>query len=153
MEQRREMLSSHAVVITEEGSWEFSLEMREETSSTNTLAKERMSSLFKIFTESQARDVVFAVGRAVDGPIELCFHAWELDRFGDRVIIPYHVRLCIRGDVTSIFVWTRSHWRSRTRQVEHPIKMLGSTSSIWRDWSYKDILDVWLLFFGGPRPI
>jgi hypothetical protein len=73
MEQRREMLSSHAVVITEEGSWEFSLEMREETSSTNTLAKERMSSLFKIFTESQARDVVFAVGRAVDGPIEFMF--------------------------------------------------------------------------------
>jgi hypothetical protein len=50
-----------------------------------------------IFAESRARDIVFATGRAIDGPIELGFHAWELDRLGNRENIPFHVRLCIEG--------------------------------------------------------
>jgi hypothetical protein len=33
----------------------------------------------------------------VDGPIELGFHAWDLDHFGDREVLPFHVRLCIEG--------------------------------------------------------
>jgi hypothetical protein len=37
------------------------------------------------------------VGRVIDGLIELNFHAWDLDRFSDREIIPYQVRLCIEG--------------------------------------------------------
>jgi hypothetical protein len=35
-----------------------------------------------VFRDEHVRDVIFAVGRVVDGPIELGFHAWELDRIG-----------------------------------------------------------------------
>jgi hypothetical protein len=31
---------------------------------------------------------VFTAASAIDGPIELGFHAWDLDRFGDRENIP-----------------------------------------------------------------
>jgi hypothetical protein len=48
-----------------------------------------------IFLEVHDRDLVFAAGRAMDGPIELTFHAWDLDLFGERQILPYHVRLCL----------------------------------------------------------
>jgi hypothetical protein len=41
--------------------------------------------------------VVFAAGSAIDGSIELNFHAWEIGRFGDRVNIPYHVRLSLEA--------------------------------------------------------
>ena len=41
--------------------------------------------------------MILALGRAVEGPIELRFHAWDLDRFGDRDIFPYHVKLSIEG--------------------------------------------------------
>jgi hypothetical protein len=50
-----------------------------------------------IFSEVHARDLVFAAGRLIDGPIELSFHSWDIDRFGTRDIVPYHVRLCIEG--------------------------------------------------------
>jgi hypothetical protein len=50
-----------------------------------------------IFSEGRARDLVFAAGRLIDGPIELAFHSWDLDRFGSRDITPYHVRLCVEG--------------------------------------------------------
>jgi hypothetical protein len=50
-----------------------------------------------IFSEKTARDVVFAAGRLIDGHVELSSSAWELDEFGERAIIPYHVRLSIEG--------------------------------------------------------
>jgi hypothetical protein len=50
-----------------------------------------------VFSESHAHDLVFASGRLVDGPIELSFHSWDLNRFGSRDCILYHVRLCIEG--------------------------------------------------------
>jgi hypothetical protein len=50
-----------------------------------------------IFSEKRARDVVFAAGRLIDGHVELSSSAWELDEFGERAIIPYHVRLIIEG--------------------------------------------------------
>jgi hypothetical protein len=31
-----------------------------------------------IFSEGRARDLVFAAGRLIDGPIELAFHSWIL---------------------------------------------------------------------------
>jgi hypothetical protein len=43
--------------------------------------------------EPEDRDVIFAVGRVVDGPIELGFHEWNIDRSGVREIIPYYVKL------------------------------------------------------------
>jgi hypothetical protein len=50
-----------------------------------------------IFSEKRARDVVFTAGRLIDGVVELSFSVWELDEFGERSIIPYHVRLIIEG--------------------------------------------------------
>jgi hypothetical protein len=50
-----------------------------------------------IFSEQHAKDEVFAAGRLIDGAVELRFVAWELDDFGERLIILYHVRLSIEG--------------------------------------------------------
>jgi hypothetical protein len=49
------------------------------------------------FHEAEARDVVFATARVVEGPIELEFHAWDIDRFGDKGLIPYHVKFSLEG--------------------------------------------------------
>jgi hypothetical protein len=40
---------------------------------------------------------LFTAARVVDGPIELEFHAWDIDRFGDRGLIPYHVKFSLEG--------------------------------------------------------
>jgi hypothetical protein len=106
MKQREAMLSKLTVVITDEGP--MAVRSREEVK--DIIAHHfgvRKQEFFvyrifrepfiAIFVESRARDVVFAAGRAIDGPIELGFHAWDLDRFGDRENIPYHVRLCVEG--------------------------------------------------------
>jgi hypothetical protein len=50
-----------------------------------------------IFPNCHDRDVFSAAGRAIEGPIEMGFHAWDLDRFGVRERLPYHVRLCLEG--------------------------------------------------------
>jgi hypothetical protein len=50
-----------------------------------------------IFSEKAARGRVFARGRVVDGPTALCFHSWDVDPFGERVLLPYHVKLSIEG--------------------------------------------------------
>jgi hypothetical protein len=52
-----------------------------------------------IFTDRAARDTVFARGRVSDGPVDLRFHSWswEIDRFGERDFIPYHVKISLEG--------------------------------------------------------
>jgi hypothetical protein len=40
---------------------------------------------------------VFARGRVSDGPVNLRFHSWDIDHFGERVLIPFHVKLSIEG--------------------------------------------------------
>jgi hypothetical protein len=50
-----------------------------------------------MFQDSHDRDVIFALGRAVDEPIELGFHEWDLNRSRVREIIPYYVKLCLEG--------------------------------------------------------
>jgi hypothetical protein len=50
-----------------------------------------------LFSERAARDMVFARGRVSDGPVDLRFLPWEVAHFGERVIIPYHVKLTIEG--------------------------------------------------------
>jgi hypothetical protein len=40
---------------------------------------------------------VFACGKISDGLVELRFHSWDVDRFGERTAIPYHVKLSIEG--------------------------------------------------------
>jgi hypothetical protein len=43
------------------------------------------------------RYVVFGRGRVTDGLVDLRCHAWEADRFGERVTIPYRVRISLEG--------------------------------------------------------
>jgi hypothetical protein len=50
-----------------------------------------------IFSEHRARDLVFAIGRIIDGPVELMFEAWDVDALGDRTIIPFHVKLSLEA--------------------------------------------------------
>jgi hypothetical protein len=50
-----------------------------------------------IFPDRRARDIVFVAGRVIDGSLELSFSEWDMDRLGDRAIIPYHVKLSIEG--------------------------------------------------------
>jgi hypothetical protein len=50
-----------------------------------------------IFAKRHAWDIVFAARRVIDGAVELCFNAWDLDAFGDRSNIPYHIKLSIEG--------------------------------------------------------
>jgi dissimilatory sulfite reductase (desulfoviridin) alpha/beta subunit len=40
---------------------------------------------------------VFARGRVLDGLVDLMFHSWEVDRLGERVLIPYHVKISLEG--------------------------------------------------------
>jgi hypothetical protein len=35
--------------------------------------------------------------KLVEGLVELGFHAWDIDRFGEREIMPYHVKFCLEG--------------------------------------------------------
>jgi hypothetical protein len=50
-----------------------------------------------IFSERAARDIVFARGRVSDGPVDLRFHSWDADRFGERVVLPFHVMISLEG--------------------------------------------------------
>jgi hypothetical protein len=40
---------------------------------------------------------VFARGKVIDGPTELRFHSWDVDHFGERVLLPFHVKLSLEG--------------------------------------------------------
>jgi hypothetical protein len=106
MEQRKELLMNHAVVITEEGP--MGIQSRDEVKNIifsqfgipkhEYYVDRSYQELFiAIFLESHNRDVLLAAGRAVEGTIELCFHAWDLYRFGDRENLPYHVRISMEG--------------------------------------------------------
>jgi hypothetical protein len=106
MEQHKQMLSNHAVVITDEGPMrvqtregvkdiilhQFGIRKHE------CYVYQRYPKPFVVvFPDSHDRDVVFASEKVVDDPVELHFHEWGLDWFGDREVIPYHVRLSIEG--------------------------------------------------------
>jgi hypothetical protein len=98
MEQRRQLLTDHAIVISDEGP--LGVRSREEV-------KDIILHHFGIrkhdffvycsspepfvafFHETNARDEVLTAARVVDGPIELGFCAWDLDYFGERDIIPF----------------------------------------------------------------
>jgi hypothetical protein len=105
MELRKEMLAEHAVII-EEGSLSVrsTKEVKDILLHHFGIHKHKCyvyhsypKPFTAIFPNSHARDLVFDAARVIDGPIELAFHAWNLDQFGDRENIPYHVRLCTEG--------------------------------------------------------
>jgi hypothetical protein len=112
MELSRQYLSGHAIVITDDGS--LAVQSREEVKYIVQLhfgirkhefliVHSRPEPLTTLFYDTHFRDVLFTAGRVVDGSIELGFHSWDLDRFGERDILPYHVKLCLEG--VSHYAW------------------------------------------------
>jgi hypothetical protein len=106
MDHRQHFLERHAVVISNVGP--ISVKSREEIKvliqhhcgihkHEFSIHRHRPKPYIAIFHETHARDVVFAAGRIVEGPFELEFHAWDLDRSGHREIVPYHVKISIEG--------------------------------------------------------
>jgi hypothetical protein len=106
MEGRQRMLSNHALVVKEVGALSvcsceelkdvvfhhFGIRKHE-----FYVYRSRPDPFVIIFSECRARDIVFAAGRAIDGPVELSFSAWNVDDFNERVNIPYHVKVSIEG--------------------------------------------------------
>jgi hypothetical protein len=106
MLERRWMLENHTLLVNEEGPLGLGSteELKEIIFQQFGICKHESyvyrsypHPFFIIFAERHARDVVFASGGAIDEPVELRFSTWELDEFGDRVNLPYHVRLSIEG--------------------------------------------------------
>jgi hypothetical protein len=50
-----------------------------------------------LFSDRAARDAVFARGKVFYGPVELQFHAWDMDRCAKRTLLPFHVKISIEG--------------------------------------------------------
>jgi hypothetical protein len=106
MENKRTMLSSHAVVITDDGP--MAVHSRGEVKDIILnhfcirkheyyLYHSHPEPFTAIFLEVRDRDTVFTACRVVEGPIELGFHEWDIDHFGNREHIPYHVKLNLEG--------------------------------------------------------
>jgi hypothetical protein len=106
MEQMCIMLTNHALVISDEGP--LAVQSREEVKDLIIqhfgirkhelyVYRSHPEPFIIVFSEGRARDFVFATRRLVEGPTELSFHSWDLDQFGTRDCIPYHVRRCIEG--------------------------------------------------------
>jgi hypothetical protein len=106
MEQMCIMLTNHALVISDEGL--LAVQSREEVKDLIIqhfdirkhelyVYRSHPEPFIIVFSEGRARDFVFATRRLVEGPTELSFHSWDLDQFGTRDCIPYHVRRCIEG--------------------------------------------------------
>jgi hypothetical protein len=50
-----------------------------------------------IFSERRARDIIFDACRIMEDAVELRFSEWELDAFGGRSNVPFHVKLSLEG--------------------------------------------------------
>jgi hypothetical protein len=106
MDDRKRMLTNDALLVKEEGSLSVRScdELRDIIFHHFGIRKHEVyvyhshpHPFIIIFSDRHARDVVFAAGRAIDGAVELRFSAWDIDKFGDRTNIPYHVKLSIEG--------------------------------------------------------
>jgi hypothetical protein len=106
IQQRRSMLVHHALIITEEGA--RGVASKEEVVDIvehhfgllryefNVICT-NLEPFIIIFSDRAARDLVFARGKVVDGSAELRFHLWDPDRFGELVLLPFHVKLSLEG--------------------------------------------------------
>jgi hypothetical protein len=92
MEERKTMIESHALIVKEEGALGLASceELKEVIFQHFNIRKHEIyvyhsypHSFIIVFAERHARDVVFAAGRAINGPVELQFMSWELDEFGE----------------------------------------------------------------------
>jgi hypothetical protein len=106
MEDKRDMLSNHALVVKEVGSLGLCSceELKDLIAHQFGFRKQEFfvyrschAPFVIIFSDQHARDVVFAAGRAIEGPVEVSFSAWELDEFSERAMIPFRVRLNLEG--------------------------------------------------------
>jgi hypothetical protein len=106
MDQRIRILVSHTLLITDDGP--MAVRLREEVKDLIHLQfgiskhgfsvyRNNPGPFLAIFHEARDRDVLFVVGRVVEGPVELGFHALDLDRDGTREIIPFNVKVCLEG--------------------------------------------------------
>jgi hypothetical protein len=106
MKQDRQCLEAHAIVIIEEGP--LSVRSREEVKDIIHLnfnirkhefsvVRSRQEPFVAVFQDSHHRDIIFTIGMAVDGPVELGLHPWDVDRFGDNELFPYHAKICVEG--------------------------------------------------------
>jgi hypothetical protein len=97
MKQERQYLEAHAIVITKEGP--LSVRSREEVKNIIQLnfnirkhefsvVRSRPEPFIVVFHDSHHRDILFAAGRVVDGPVELGLHPWDVDRFGGERVVP-----------------------------------------------------------------
>jgi hypothetical protein len=106
VQQKREMLTQHALLITEEDP--LGVASREEVAEIIShnfglpgyefhIFRSNPEPFIVIFSDRATRDIVFARGRVQDGLVDLRFHTKEADRFGERVLIPYHVKVSLEG--------------------------------------------------------
>jgi hypothetical protein len=106
IQQRREMLTHHALLVTEEGS--LGVASREEVDEIIGHQFDLLRYEFHVFrntpepfivlfSDRAAIDVVFTRGKVSDGRVELRFHAWDVDRVAERCVLPFHVKLSIEG--------------------------------------------------------
>jgi hypothetical protein len=106
VQQRRELLTHHALLVTEEGP--LGVASREEVAEIighhfdllryeYHVFQNNPEPFIILFSDRATRDVVFARGKVSDGPVELRFHAWDVDRFGERSVLPFNVKLSIEG--------------------------------------------------------
>jgi hypothetical protein len=106
MQQHREMLANHAVVVADVGP--MRVQTREEVKDIVLhqfgirklecyVYRSCPEPFIAVFPDSHDRDVVFAGEKAVDGPVELRFTEWGLNWFGEREVIPFHMHLSIEG--------------------------------------------------------
>jgi hypothetical protein len=69
------------------------------------VVRSRPEPFIVVFHDSHHRDILFAAGRVVDGPVELGLHPWDVDRFGGRELFPYHAKICFQG--IPHHIWSR----------------------------------------------
>jgi hypothetical protein len=106
IQQRREMLTQHALFISEEGV--LGVASREDVAEIIGhhfdlmryefhVFRSHLEPFIVLFSEHSVRDVVFARGRVSDGPVELQFDSWNVDRCAERTMLPFHVKISIEG--------------------------------------------------------
>jgi hypothetical protein len=106
MVDRKLMLTNHALVVIEVGVLCLSSaeELKEVIFHNFDVRKHEVhvyhsfpEPFILIFSDWHGRDVVFIASRVIEEALELHFKTWDLDDFGDTIIIPFHVKLSIEG--------------------------------------------------------